>query len=105
SRTPSRSWNARVCSRTTGWAGRLPADNRVLNGCRAVRHRRTGRWEPKRAAARAVAVAEERFRPLVEAAMRSYEQPSRTAAVPLPAERVREFLAWVAGQVAGADAP
>ncbi|XHM65930.1 aminoglycoside adenylyltransferase domain-containing protein [Streptomyces nigra] len=81
------------------------ADNRVLNGCRAVRHRRTGRWEPKRAAARAVAAAEERFRPLVEAALRSYEQPSRRAAVPLPAERVREFLAWVAGQVAGADAP
>ncbi|MGV9642056.1 aminoglycoside adenylyltransferase domain-containing protein [Streptomyces sp. NPDC004822] len=82
------------------------ADNRVLNGCRSVRYCRTGRWQPKRRAAREVAAAEERFRPLVEAALRSYERPSRTDAAALPAEEVRDFLAWVAAQVdetAGAD--
>ncbi|MFJ7022263.1 aminoglycoside adenylyltransferase domain-containing protein, partial [Streptomyces sp. NPDC101117] len=84
------------------------ADNRVLNGCRSVRHCRTGHWQPKRRAAREVAAAEERFRPLVEAALCSYERPSRTDAAALPAEEVRDFLAWVAGQVdaaAGGGAP
>ncbi|QOV33820.1 DUF4111 domain-containing protein [Streptomyces ferrugineus] len=74
------------------------ADNRVLNGCRSVRYCRTGRWQAKRRAAQAVAAAEERYRPLLTAAVHSYERP-RTAATTLPATDVRAFLDWVAAQV------
>ncbi|MBI0294315.1 DUF4111 domain-containing protein [Streptomyces sp. PRKS01-29] len=74
------------------------ADNRVLNGCRSVVFCRTGRWLAKRAAAREVALAEEEFRPLVEAAVHSFERP-RTSAVPLPAAEVRAFLTWVRARV------
>ncbi|WP_344555859.1 nucleotidyltransferase domain-containing protein [Kitasatospora saccharophila] len=74
------------------------ADNRVLNGCRSVVHCRTGRWFAKRDAAGRVAAAEEEFRPLIEAAVRSFELP-RAAALPLPAPRVREFLGWVRARV------
>ncbi|MEU8845315.1 aminoglycoside adenylyltransferase domain-containing protein [Streptomyces sp. NPDC048564] len=75
------------------------ADNRVLNGCRSVQFCRTGRWQAKRRAAEAVAAAEERFRPLLQAALHSYERPSRTAATALPANDVQAFLAWVAERV------
>ncbi|GGQ17649.1 hypothetical protein GCM10010266_46020 [Streptomyces griseomycini] len=74
------------------------ADNRVLNGCRSVVYCRTGHWFAKRRAAEAVAASEEAFRPLVEAALRSFERP-RESALPLPAARVREFLAWAAERV------
>ncbi|WP_413797239.1 aminoglycoside adenylyltransferase domain-containing protein [Streptomyces iranensis] len=74
------------------------ADNRVLNGCRSVVFCRTGRWLAKRVAAREVALAEEEFRPLVEAAVRSFERP-RSSAIPLPATEVRTFLAWVRARV------
>ncbi len=74
------------------------ADNRVLNGCRSVNFCRTGRWQAKRRAARAVAASEERFRPLIAAALRSYERP-RTAATALPVTDVQTFLAWVAERV------
>ncbi|MGW7619217.1 aminoglycoside adenylyltransferase domain-containing protein [Streptomyces antimycoticus] len=70
------------------------ADNRVLNGCRSVVFCRTGRWMAKRGAAREIALAEEDFRPLVEAAVRSFERP-RSSAIPLPAAEVRTFLTWV----------
>ncbi|MFE0254874.1 aminoglycoside adenylyltransferase domain-containing protein [Streptomyces sp. NPDC059010] len=76
------------------------ADNRVLNGCRSVQYCRTGHWTAKRRAARSVAASEPRFRPLLQAALRSYERPSRTAATALPADEVRVFLAWVAECVA-----
>jgi hypothetical protein len=72
------------------------ADNRILNGCRSAQFCRTGRWQAKRRAADAVAASEERFRPLIEAALRSYERPSRTAATTLPSADVQAFLAWVA---------
>lgn len=75
------------------------ADNRILNGCRSTQFCRTGRWQAKRRAADAVAAAEERFRPLIEAALRSYGRPSRTAATPLPTADVQAFLAWVADLV------
>lgn len=75
------------------------ADNRVLNGCRSAEFCRTGHWSAKRRAAAAVAASEERFRPLLEAAVRSFERPSRTAATPLPLAEVRSFLAWVADRV------
>ncbi|MET9827935.1 aminoglycoside adenylyltransferase domain-containing protein [Streptomyces sp. NPDC006385] len=88
---------ASVREHSTG-AGHL-ADNRVLNGCRSVQFCRTGRWQAKRRAAQAVAASEERFRPLVNAALRSYERPSRTAAAALPTADVRAFLAWVAERV------
>ncbi|MFI6009941.1 aminoglycoside adenylyltransferase domain-containing protein [Streptomyces sp. NPDC051243] len=74
------------------------ADNRVLNGCRSVHFCRTGRWPAKRRAAEAVAASEERFRPLVRAALRSYERP-RAAATALPTTDVQAFLAWVAACV------
>ncbi|MGW0177908.1 aminoglycoside adenylyltransferase domain-containing protein [Nocardia sp. NPDC003345] len=74
------------------------ADNRVLNGCRAVVFCRTGRWTAKRAAGRAIAAAEPRFRPLVRAALRSFDRP-RCAAEALPGDAVRDFSAWVAGVV------
>lgn len=70
------------------------ADNRVLNGCRAVVFCRTGRWAAKRAAAHGIAAAEPRFGALVEAAVASFERP-RAAAAPLPEAEVRAFLAWV----------
>ena len=70
------------------------ADNRVLNGCRAVRHRRTGRWEPKRAAARAVAAAEERFRPLVEAAKGLAETIAPLAVTVRCIEGLSSYSAW-----------
>ncbi|QKW17862.1 DUF4111 domain-containing protein [Kitasatospora sp. NA04385] len=70
------------------------ADNRVLNGCRSVVHCRTGRWLAKRAAAGQVAATEAEFRPLIEAAVRSFERP-RAAALPLPGPQVRSFLARV----------
>ncbi|MFE5890145.1 aminoglycoside adenylyltransferase domain-containing protein [Streptomyces sp. NPDC002285] len=75
------------------------ADNRVLNGCRSVQFCRTGRWQAKRRAAEAVAASEERFRPLLRAALHSYERPSRTAATTLPTTDVHTFLAWVAERV------
>ncbi|WP_369166870.1 aminoglycoside adenylyltransferase domain-containing protein [Streptomyces sp. R28] len=75
------------------------ADNRVLNGCRSVQFCRTGRWQPKRRAAHAVAASEERFWPLLNAALRSYERPSRTAATALPTTDAQNFLAWVAERV------
>lgn len=74
------------------------ADNRVLNGCRSVVFCRTGRWTAKRTAAREVALAEEEFRPLIEAAVRSFERP-RSSALPLPTAEVRAFLAWVRARV------
>ncbi|WP_431676692.1 aminoglycoside adenylyltransferase domain-containing protein [Kitasatospora sp. KL5] len=70
------------------------ADNRVLNGCRSVVYCRTGRWTAKRAAAREIAATEQRFGPLVAAALHSFERP-RTAAAALPAAEVRAFLHWV----------
>ncbi|GAB1331951.1 aminoglycoside adenylyltransferase domain-containing protein [Streptomyces sennicomposti] len=70
------------------------ADNRVLNGCRSLVYCRTGRWSAKRDAAAQVAATEGEFRPLVEAAVRSFERP-RAAARPLPDPQVRAFLAWV----------
>lgn len=88
----------------SGGEGHL-ADNRVLNGCRSVHFCRTGRWQAKRRAAEAVAASEERFRPLLEAALRSYARP-RAAATALPTTEVQAFLAWVAERVdetAGAD--
>jgi len=74
------------------------ADNRVLNGCRSVAYCRTGRWFAKRDAAGRVAAAEERFRPLVEAAVHSFERP-RAEALSLPGPQVREFLGWVRARV------
>ncbi|WP_432251329.1 aminoglycoside adenylyltransferase domain-containing protein [Streptomyces sp. HNM1019] len=74
------------------------ADNRVLNGCRSVVFCRTGRWLAKRAAAREVALTEGEFRPLIEAAERSFERP-RPSALPLPTTDVRAFLSWVRAQV------
>lgn len=74
------------------------ADNRVLNGCRSVLRCRTGRWLAKRDAAGRVAAAEEDFRPLIEAAVRSFERP-RAAALPLPAPQVQAFLTWVHARV------
>ncbi|MGZ0199094.1 aminoglycoside adenylyltransferase domain-containing protein [Streptomyces sp. RM1] len=74
------------------------ADNRVLNGCRSLVYCRTGRWSAKRDAAAQVAATEEEFRPLVEAAVRSFERP-RAAALSLPDPQVRAFLAWVRGRV------
>ncbi|MFI1519965.1 aminoglycoside adenylyltransferase domain-containing protein [Kitasatospora cineracea] len=74
------------------------ADNRVLNGCRSVTYCRTGRWLAKRDAARQLAATEEHFRPLLEAAVHSFERP-RTAALPLPAPQVREFLTWARARV------
>ncbi|WP_320782005.1 aminoglycoside adenylyltransferase domain-containing protein [Streptomyces sp. CRN 30] len=78
-------------------AGHL-ADNRVLNGCRSVAYGRTGRWFAKRGAAARIAEAEEEFRPLIEAAVRSFERP-RGAALPLPGPQVRAFLTWVRQRV------
>ncbi|MFF4756225.1 aminoglycoside adenylyltransferase domain-containing protein [Streptomyces sp. NPDC002514] len=74
------------------------ADNRVLNGCRSVVFCRTGNWAAKRRAAREIAAAAAEFRPLVEAAVRSFERP-RASALPLPAPEVRAFLAWAAERV------
>ncbi|MGK8524106.1 aminoglycoside adenylyltransferase domain-containing protein [Nocardia asteroides] len=78
-------------------AGHL-ADNRVLNGCRSVVFCRTGRWLPKRRAAQAIATSDQRFRPLVEAALSSFERP-RSAALPLRHDEVRTFLSWVGERV------
>ncbi|MEU8825706.1 translation initiation factor 2 [Streptomyces sp. NPDC048636] len=80
-----------------GGEGHL-ADNRVLNGCRAVVFCRTGRWVAKRGAARDIAAAEGAFRPLVEAAVHSFERP-RASADPLPTAEVQAFLAWVRERV------
>lgn len=74
------------------------ADNRVLNGCRSVVYCRTGSWLAKRDAAGQIAAEEEGFRPLIEAAVRSFERP-RTAALSLPGPQVREFLAWARARV------
>ncbi|MBF6175747.1 aminoglycoside adenylyltransferase domain-containing protein [Nocardia blacklockiae] len=74
------------------------ADNRVLNGCRAVVFCRTGRWDAKRAAAQAITRSEPRFRALLDAALFSFGQP-RSAPLPLPPEQVREFLSWVRATV------
>ncbi|RMB85275.1 aminoglycoside adenylyltransferase domain-containing protein [Streptomyces shenzhenensis] len=76
------------------------ADNRVLNGCRSVVFCRTGRWSAKRAAAHEIAAAEADFRPLVEAAVRSFERP-RASAEPLPGAAVRAFLGWARERVDG----
>ncbi|WP_280400986.1 nucleotidyltransferase domain-containing protein [Nocardia carnea] len=70
------------------------ADNRVLNGCRAVYFCRTGRWISKRAAGRSIAATESGFRPLLDEALRSFEQP-RERALALPAGEVDEFLSFV----------
>ncbi|MFB6889881.1 aminoglycoside adenylyltransferase domain-containing protein [Kitasatospora sp. NPDC056327] len=75
------------------------ADDRVLNGCRAVLFARTGRWCSKRSAGRLLAAAEPGFRPLLEAALRGSERPRTAGAGPPPAE-VRAFLAW-AGEELG----
>lgn len=88
----------RASVREHGLAEGHLGDNRVLNGCRSVLFCRTGHWQAKRRAARAVAASEERFRPLIAAALRSYERP-RSAATELPATDVRTFLAWVAERV------
>ncbi|MGM7446799.1 aminoglycoside adenylyltransferase domain-containing protein, partial [Streptomyces tunisiensis] len=74
------------------------ADNRVLNGCRATVHCRTGHWFAKRRAGEIVAASEPAFEPLVAEALRSFERPRPEAAV-LHAGDVREFLAWVASRV------
>lgn len=70
----------------------------MLNGCRSAVFCRTGRWMAKRGAAREVAAAEADFRPLVEAAVRSFERP-RSSAIPLPSAEVRAFLTWVRERV------
>lgn len=75
------------------------ADNRVLNGCRAVYFCRTGRWVAKREAGRAIATAGDGFGALVRAALRSFERPRRQAAE-LPAGQVGAFSAWVSRTVA-----
>ncbi|MGW5388248.1 aminoglycoside adenylyltransferase domain-containing protein [Nocardia sp. NPDC003963] len=74
------------------------ADNRVLNGCRAVQFCRTGRWVAKREAGRVVAATEERFEPIVTAALRSFDRP-RSEGVDLPSAQVDEFSAWVSRTV------
>jgi hypothetical protein len=74
------------------------ADNRVLNGCRSAVFCRTGRWMAKRAAAQEVATAEEDFRLLIEAAVRSFERP-RSSPVELPTAEVRAFLTWARERV------
>ncbi|GAA0649948.1 hypothetical protein GCM10009535_29970 [Streptomyces thermocarboxydovorans] len=79
------------------------ADNRVLNGCRSLMFCRTGRWLPKRRAAAAVAEAEPAFRPLLEAALHSFERP-RAEALTLPRDEVRVFLKRVAEGVEEAQA-
>lgn len=76
------------------------ADNRVLNGCRSMAFCRTGRWVAKRRAAAEVAAYEEDFRPLIEAAVRSFERP-RSSPASLPADEVREFLVRVRERVEG----
>ncbi|MCT7355383.1 DUF4111 domain-containing protein [Streptomyces sp. 15-116A] len=84
------------------------ADNRVLNGCRSLMFCRTGRWLPKRRAAQAVAAGEPDFRPLLQAALLSFERP-RADALPMPPDEVHRFLEHVAASVAEAavraDAP
>ncbi|MFC5663970.1 aminoglycoside adenylyltransferase domain-containing protein [Kitasatospora misakiensis] len=88
----------RACVREhTDGEGHL-ADNRVLNGCRALVYCRTGRWTPKRAAGRRIAATDPDFRPLIEAALHSFELP-RPAAAALPAAEVRAFLSRVREQV------
>ncbi|WP_067902307.1 aminoglycoside adenylyltransferase domain-containing protein [Nocardia vaccinii] len=67
------------------------ADNRVLNGCRAVVFCRTGRWVAKYDAGQEFANAEPSFRPLVDRALRSFERP-RSEAFDLPPDEVRAFL-------------
>ncbi|PBC70593.1 nucleotidyltransferase-like protein [Streptomyces sp. TLI_235] len=79
------------------------ADNRVLNGCRAAAFCRTGRWLPKRSAARLIAAEEEAFRPLIAAALDSFARP-RAEARPLPQADVRAFLARVRDRVEEAAA-
>ncbi|MCU7826610.1 DUF4111 domain-containing protein [Kitasatospora sp. DSM 101779] len=79
------------------------ADNRVLNGCRAAAYCRTGRWLPKRRAAQDLAATEETLRPLIGAALDSFERP-RSQARPLPPDDVRAFLARVRDLVAEAAA-
>ncbi|MGI5219627.1 aminoglycoside adenylyltransferase domain-containing protein [Nocardia sp. CA-290969] len=83
-------------------AGHL-ADNRVLNGCRAVCYCRTGRWVSKRQAGRSIAAAENNFRALVEQALRSFERPRR-GALALPADEVDAFLSFVRRSVDRASA-
>ncbi|WP_280449237.1 aminoglycoside adenylyltransferase domain-containing protein, partial [Nocardia brasiliensis] len=74
------------------------ADNQVLNGCRSVTFCRTGRWVAKRQSAQLISTSEPKFRPLLEAAVHSFERP-RAAALELPAADVRTFLAWVRERV------
>jgi hypothetical protein len=76
-----------------GGQGHL-ADNQVLNGCRSVAFCRTGRWMPKRRAARMISISEPEFRSLIESALLSFRRP-RSEAFPLPGNDVRDFLAWV----------
>ncbi len=89
----------RACMREhTDGEGHL-ADNRVLNGCRALVFCRTGRWTPKRAAGRQVAADDPAFRPLIESALHSFEQPRHAASAALPATEVRAFLTRVRDEV------
>jgi hypothetical protein len=81
-------------------AGHL-ADNRVLNGCRAVYFCRTGRWVAKREAGRAMVAAGDGFGALVGEALRSFERP-RARAAELPAAQVGEFSVWVGRTVVAA---
>ncbi|WP_159849229.1 aminoglycoside adenylyltransferase domain-containing protein [Nocardia sp. CY41] len=76
-----------------GGEGHL-GDNRVLNGCRTASFCRTSRWLAKRRAAQLIAAQETGFRPLIEAALHSFQQP-RSAALHLPSADVRAFLSWV----------
>ena len=74
------------------------ADNRVLNGCRATVHCRTGHWFARHRVGEIVAASEPAFRPLITDALRSFERPREEAAA-LPADDIRAFLAWAAARV------
>ncbi|WP_051132892.1 aminoglycoside adenylyltransferase domain-containing protein [Nocardia paucivorans] len=76
------------------------ADNRVLNGCRAVVFCRTGRWMAKRHAARMIADSESAFRPLVTTALQSFRHPRSIPSPVLPMAEVRAFLGWARERVA-----
>lgn len=67
------------------------ADNRVLNGCRAIVFCRTGRWVAKYVAGQQVKDCEPNFRSLIDRASRGFERP-RSEAFDLPPDQVRDFL-------------
>ncbi|MEU0683618.1 nucleotidyltransferase domain-containing protein, partial [Streptomyces albogriseolus] len=56
-------------------------DNRVLNGCRAAVHCRTGHWFAKCRAGEIVVASEPAFEPLITEALRSFGRPRAEAAV------------------------